>query len=439
MLETLFWTSSLAALHHHVTYPLSLMALKPERRVPASVEESDLPRITLIVTAYQEARVIAAKIANIGALDYPADRLVLRVHCDGSTDGTPEAARKAVREHLPAGMDASVVDHPVNRGKVAVINEAVAACATPLVALSDASAMLPADALRRVAAHMADPAVGVAGGVYDCDANGSDGERRYWKVQNALRIREAHLGAPMGFSGAFYAFRREAFQPLEAGTINDDFILPMRVIAKGYRGVLDEGLAVTERERTRPGQEFARRMRIGAGNLQQAIRLASLANPARPGVAYAFLSGKGLRAVMPFLLATAFVTATLLGLQSTIWIPMAALAWLGLIYAAGGLAIAEERRSRLQAMAATVMAGYVANGIGALLWALGRFDLQARWGQAAQREAAHPLPASVRLAKRAFDIAGGLVLLLVLAVVLVPVALAIKLESRGPVFYRQLR
>ncbi|OYY58445.1 MAG: sugar transferase [Rhizobiales bacterium 35-66-30] len=45
----------------------------------------------------------------------------------------------------------------------------------------------------------------------------------------------------------------------------------------------------------------------------------------------------------------------------------------------------------------------------------------------------------VRLGKRAFDVAVGLVATAVLALVFLPVALAIKLTSRGPVLYRQLR
>ena len=437
MLETLFWTSALAALHHHVTYPLSLLALS--RRAPVQCSEvRELPHVTVIVAAYQEARTIAAKLENLAGLDYPADRLHVRIHCDGSTDGTPAIAGERLGVLLAKGIDARVHAHPVNRGKIAVINDAVAAADTPVVALTDASASLPADTLRRMAAAFSDERVGVAGGLYDCAENGTPGERRYWAFQNRLRLGEAALGSPLGFSGAFLVFRREAFKPLPEGTINDDFILPMEIVARGYRGVLDAGIAISERERTRPGQEFARRVRIGAGNLQQAIRLMRLADPRRPGLAYAFLSGKGLRAVMPFLLLAALASVTLLALRSAAWIAPAALAWLGLLFALSGLAVADHSRSRLQTLAATLLAGYAANGFGALLWMLGQFDIRGQWTKKKWGEE-HTLPASVRMAKRAFDLAGGMVLLLLLVIAYVPVAIAIRLESPGPVFYRQLR
>lgn len=437
MLETVFWTGALAAFHHHVSYPLSLLALSGKTS-PAPAEPIDPPHVTLIVTAYLEARTIGAKLQNISDLDYPADRLHVRIHCDGSTDGTPVAAGEGIEALLARGIDAQIHAHPVNRGKIAVINEAVAAAQTPIVALTDASAALPAHTLMRVAGAFADERVGVVGGLYDCAENGTPGEKRYWDFQNRLRLGEAALGSPLGFSGAFHAFRRDCFQPLPKGTINDDFILPMRIVAQGYRGVLDPALAISERERTRPGQEFARRVRIGAGNLQQAIRLIRLADPRRPGLAYAFLSGKGLRAVMPFLLVAALASVTLLALQSSAWIAPAVVAWLGLLFAMSGLALAENSRSRLQTLGATVLSGYAANGLGALLWMLGRFDVRGQWTtRKGDRE--HTLPASVRAAKRAFDLAGGTILLVLLAIVYIPVAVAIRLESPGPVFYRQLR
>ncbi|PHP67441.1 hypothetical protein CSC94_06955 [Zhengella mangrovi] len=438
MLEALFWTSSLAVVHHHLLYPLSLLSM-PGPAGGRDPDPAEWPAVTLIVAAYQEARMMAEKIANIAALDYPADRLRVRVHCDGSTDGTDAVARQALSLLTDRGIDARVIVHPANRGKIAVLNEAIAEAETPLVALSDASADLSANALQAAARAMADGGVGVVGGLYDCAENGTPGERRYWMTQNRLRAAEAALGSPVGFSGAFHVFRRSAFRPLPADTINDDFVLPMAIIAQGYRGVLHPAISVRERERTRPGQEMARRLRIGAGNLQQAVRLFRLADPRRPGLAFAFLSGKGLRAIMPLLLCIAFVSATLLGLTRPAYIAPAALAWAGMLFALSSLSVAEDRRSRFQTVAATVLAGYAASGLGALLWLCGRFNVRGRWSRRSEDLAGHALPVSVRIAKRIFDVAGSLVLLAVLAIVFVPVALAIALEGRGPIFYRQLR
>ena len=42
----------------------------------------------MIVAAYAEQDVIAARVANLQALDYPPDRLEIIVACDGSPDAT---------------------------------------------------------------------------------------------------------------------------------------------------------------------------------------------------------------------------------------------------------------------------------------------------------------------------------------------------------------
>ena len=57
-----------------------------------------------------------------------------------------------------------MVEHTRNRGKVAVLNGTIAMITTEVVALTDVSAVLPADALLKAAAHFADPSLGAVGG-----------------------------------------------------------------------------------------------------------------------------------------------------------------------------------------------------------------------------------------------------------------------------------
>ncbi len=50
-----------------------------------------------------------------------------------------------------------------------------------------------------------------------------------------------------------------------------------------------------------------------------------------------------------------------------------------------------------------------------------------------------PHPSTCSVAKRLLDIVGSIIGLLILALVFVPVAIAIKLDSPGPIFYKQKR
>ena len=445
-LESIFAASTAAIVHHHLAYPVLLKRLPSRVDGPAAASAADrpaitLPKVTLIVPAYQEEAFIAGKITNIAALSYPRDRLQVRIVCDGCTDRTVAAAQAAIADPALNGLDIAVVAHPFNRGKVAILNEAIAIASGDLVCLSDASADLQADTLERLAAHFADPAVGAACGRYELADPGSAGEAAYWRYQTAIKQQEGRLGSPMGMHGACYLFRRVLWEPLEADTINDDFILPMRIVAQGYRGVYDATVATFERERTRPDQEFRRRTRIAAGNVQQALRLPELADPGHPGLAFVFLSGKWLRAFVPFLFVAALLSSLMLAADgSSVFAAIAALQLVGYILVALILATRGLAWPRPLRWGAYLVEGHVAGLIGGSRYLLGLE--RGQWGRAAGAEEAgrgNFVPASTRVFKRLTDIAIALVVLAVFAVTFPFIAIAIRLDSKGPLFYRQLR
>lgn len=306
--EILFWASVAAIVYHHALYPPLLRQLARGRGSPAPrTPPIDLPPVTLVIPAYQEAGYIAGKIRDCARLTYPHDRLRVIIACDGCTDGTPEVAQAACAEPTCRDLQVEVRAFSRNRGKVAVLNEVIAGLDGGLVALSDVSASLSPDALLRAAGHFSIPDVGVVAGTYRLKAAGSAGEDAYWRYQTRIKTDEATLGGPIGVHGAFYMFRRALWQPLEPDTINDDVILPTRIIMAGARAIYDTGIVALEEERTARTQEFRRRVRIGSGNVQQALRLGRLADPRRPGLAFIFLSGKALRAFVPFLMVLALL------------------------------------------------------------------------------------------------------------------------------------
>src|SRR4051794_35636479 len=99
-----------------VGYPAIMALLARVRPRPLARDSSFLPHVSLVVVAYNEAGVLARKLDNCLALDYPRDRLELIVAADGSDDGTDEIARhvRGVR----------VLHRPQRKGKVAAMNRA---------------------------------------------------------------------------------------------------------------------------------------------------------------------------------------------------------------------------------------------------------------------------------------------------------------------------
>ena len=124
LLETVFWGSAAAALYHHAVYPALLGRLHPAKPDHAPAPTDARPTVSVIVAAYQEEAWIAAKVRNLLALDWPADRLRIRIVCDGCTDATARLARAAI-EDSASPIDITVEEHDANRGKVAVLNDAI--------------------------------------------------------------------------------------------------------------------------------------------------------------------------------------------------------------------------------------------------------------------------------------------------------------------------
>ena len=105
--EVVFWLCAGLIVYTHAGYPLALLLLirtTPRRAEdvpmadeigPSAGDAGELPRVSLLIPAYDEEEVIAAKVADALALDYPRELLQVIVASDGSTDATVERARAA--------------------------------------------------------------------------------------------------------------------------------------------------------------------------------------------------------------------------------------------------------------------------------------------------------------------------------------------------------
>jgi cellulose synthase/poly-beta-1,6-N-acetylglucosamine synthase-like glycosyltransferase len=286
------------------------------------------PTVSLIVPAYDEEDVVAGKVANALALDYPRDRLQVIVASDGSTDATAERARAA---------GASLVLELAPGGKVAALNAAAEQAAGEILAFSDANSVWSRDALRRLVAPFADPGVGyVCGQVRFLDPDGNNLEGAYWRYEMAVREAESALAGVTAGNGAIYAVRRDAFIPL-APSGSHDLSFPFRLAKGRRRSLYAPGARAEEKMVPTIEGEFARKRRmmvglwdivVGEGMLSPrgypplyAFEIAShrLLRYLSPLlhlvvlVANAFLLDDGWLYVLAFVLQLAFIVAALLG------------------------------------------------------------------------------------------------------------------------------
>ncbi|AMO57818.1 putative Glycosyltransferase SypQ [Endozoicomonas montiporae CL-33] len=321
---TLFIVACLVIIYHHVGYPLLLRIMSRSHPTPTpyfhrhfTITPLDLmlPRICLVMPAHNEADTISDKIYNLGTLDYPDNKLRIIIVCDGCTDETADIARGAAKARENRHLTIDVVEKPENYGKVAVLNEAISLCDCDVVALSDVSALLSIDSLLVTASQLSEEDTGVVCGSYQFFQSLSAGEQAYWAYQRQIKTSESAIGATLGAHGAFYAFRHKLFERLPPDTINDDFVLPVNIVMKGYKCLYDPRIVAVELEQACNEMDFNRRKRIAAGNIQQAIRCIGLLQPRFGKIAFNFFSGKFLRPMMPVFLFLALLSSAWLSVE----------------------------------------------------------------------------------------------------------------------------
>ena len=299
-----FWLSVCVVVYGYAGYPIVLLFLRLLVRKPVRKNRIE-PYVTLVVPAYNESGVIGTKIRNSASLDYPVDKLEVLIASDGSSDDTVEIAQR-----LCDGTRTRVLAFSQNRGKMSVLNDAVREAKGEIIVFSDASATLDADSIRQLVANFADPEVGAVSGIYRVQqASGSRlgaQEEIYWKYETFLKVQESNLASILGGHGQILGVRKALYPYPGPETINDDYVIPVRVLVGGSR-VVYEPLAIAF-EKAQEMVGFQRRVRIMAGNMQQLREIKGLFWPPQLLPLFFFLSHKMVRSLVPFFLVSLLIS-----------------------------------------------------------------------------------------------------------------------------------
>jgi cellulose synthase/poly-beta-1,6-N-acetylglucosamine synthase-like glycosyltransferase len=336
-MEWLFWLAIGLVAHSYLVYPL-LMLVAGRRASPTVSPRAvaEPPSIAVVLAAFNEERHIAARIRNVAALDYPANKVTLYVGSDGSTDGTASLALQHASDRV------RVFPFAERRGKASVLNDLLAQVREDVVVFTDANTEFTPGALTALAAHFADPSVGAVSGELRLrdPARGDNQDSHYWRVETAIKLGESRLGGLLGANGGIYAIRRELYRPLRPDTIVDDFTVVMNVSALGWRAVFDPAALAFEDVPPGIDQEFRRRVRIGIGNYQAFFRHPEYWLRASWTRRFTYFSHKVLRWFTPHLLIAALLASLVLAAEP----PYTQLLILQLAgYAALGIAMALRR------------------------------------------------------------------------------------------------
>jgi len=296
----LLFTAGALLLYTYVGYFLVVALLACFIRRRHHSDDKHTPAVSLVISLHNEEKLIGQRIDNFEALDYPSGRCELLLGDDCSTDRT----REIVRQRCAGNLRIRFFPFDTHQGKTAVINTLVPQANGTIIAFTDANTFYAPDSLRKMVRHFADPQIGsVSGRLILKSATGVNTDDGYWKYETLLKRLEGQLGIVLGANGGIYSLRKELFRPLKSDVIQiDDFIWPVSVYERGYRGVYEPAAIANEEASPDVEAEFRRKVRIGTGDYRALVECWRLLLPWQGWIAFAFWSHKVVRWLAPFLL-----------------------------------------------------------------------------------------------------------------------------------------
>ena len=299
-LKILFWATLLIVFYTYVGYGILLYIIIRLKRLlkgaplqAAMPADEELPTMTLMICAYNEEDVVAEKMENTLALDYPKDKLRIMWVTDGSNDRTNELLR--------AYPEVDIVFSPERRGKTAALKHGLRELKTRYVAFTDANTMINSSALREIARLFSNPTIGCVSGEKRVAARkagemAAEGEGLYWKYESTLKRWDYELYSAMGAAGELYAIDPKLCREVPDEALLDDFMMSMYVVQAGKRIAYTPDAFAREYGSANIHEESKRKRRIAAGGLQSIWWLRSMLNPFhQPLVTFQYVSHRVLR------------------------------------------------------------------------------------------------------------------------------------------------
>ena len=309
MLEVIFWSSVFIIFYTYAGYGMLIVALAAIFRRPITRRDIE-PKVTILITAYNEEKSIAAKLEDTLGLDYPKEQLEVIVASDGSSDKTDDIVRSFQRR----GVRLHRVEGRV--GKTETQNQAVKIATGEIIIFSDATTTYSRDAIRMIVRNYADPQVGAVSGRYEyVNPSGAAvglGTILFWKYENLIKRLQTRIQTITGCCGCIYSVRRHLYEPLPLDIISD-LVEPLKILEKGYRIAFEPEAVAYEETTETSKQEFGMRVRVISRGMYGLLYMRRLFNPLRYGfVSFQLFSHKVLRWMIPFSLPLLFLSNLLL-------------------------------------------------------------------------------------------------------------------------------
>ena len=321
--QILFWLCILLMLHSYVLFPLLLKILARNKKDNAIVfdRSDELPHVFILMSAYNEQKVIREKLDTVFDTDYPLNKLSFYIGSDNSTDET----NTIIQEYAQKYPQLRFYPYKDRNGKSGVLNKLYEAIKEngyrpdDVFILTDANVLFTRSCIFEMAKHFKNSDIGqVAGNVLN-KGQRNDGisiqEASYIQRENLIKYREGIVwGAMQGAFGACYAMRAGCFSPIPANFLMEDFYLSMSILCQGKKAISEFKAICHEDVSNDVREEFKRKTRISTGNYQNLgvywTRLFKF-----DAVAFCFYSHKIIRWKGPFIILLMLLSSAILAVH----------------------------------------------------------------------------------------------------------------------------
>lgn len=246
-----------------------------------------VPRLVVLIPAWNEAPVLRFSVDRMMALDYPPDRLRVAVVDDGSSDGTAEllaAKERAYPGHvqwLHRENGGQGKAHTLNHGLRIVLADDWAEA----VLITDADVVFLPDSLRRMVRHLADPDVGAVTAFIREASSPPNWMNRYVgyeyiAAQAVIRRSQNVMGALACLAGGAQLHTRSNLEALggriDTSTLAEDTVTTFETQLQGRHVIFDGNAQSLAEEPPGIAGLWKQRLRWSRGNVQVSRRYAKL-------------------------------------------------------------------------------------------------------------------------------------------------------------------
>lgn len=319
----IFWLCVVIIFHSYIFYPFLLRLLAANKKLPELHSNTSFLRVSVLMSVYNEEKVIEKKIRSVFKTNYPADKLELVIGSDGSADRTDAIIQQFISE----GYAIRFKQFGGRNGKSNILNQITSLATGEIFILTDANIFFEENTIPHLVRHFNNPEIGLVGANIINSGMSDEGisfqEEAYIKRENIIKYREGLIwGTMMGAFGACYAIRKEYFVQIPPNFLMEDFFITMGVIKNKKRSISDLEAKAYEDVSNLVSEEFKRKVRISAGNFQNLFYYKSLLLNPFSGAGFSLWSHKVFRWISPFLIIISFCTLLVLQMQNLFYTVM---------------------------------------------------------------------------------------------------------------------